>query len=74
MKAIDFEGSTHLYAANQPEYLGLPAHKKNGIVTSCYQPTFKERLRILFGANIWVSVMIFDKPLQPQRVALDKPF
>jgi len=74
MKAIDFEGSTHIHAVNQPEYLPLPTHKKGGIVTSCYELSFKERLKILFGAKIWVSLMTFDKPLQPQRISIEKPF
>ena len=73
MKAIHFPEETCVYAENQPEYLSLPTHKTDdGTVTSCYQPTFWERIRILFGAKIWVSLMTFNKPLQPQRVDIGK--
>lgn len=74
MRAIDFEGSTHIHGNNQPQYLPLPTHVKDGIVTSCYELTFKEKLRILFGDKIWVSLKTCGKPLQPQRLTLDKPF
>jgi hypothetical protein len=74
MRAIDFKESTHIYAANQPEYLPLPAYTKNGIVTSCYELTWKERLKVLVGAKIWVSLRTFNKPLQPQRLSIEKPF
>ena len=73
MKAIDFPESNSVYAKNQSEYLELPAHKTtDGIVTSCYALTCKERLRLLFGAKIWLSLMTFNKPLQPQRLYVSK--
>ena len=69
MKAIDFPESNSVYAKNQPEYLELPTFKSpDGIVTSCYTLTWKERLQVLFGAKIWISLMTFNKPLQPQRL------
>ncbi len=73
MKAIEFPEANSIYAKNQPEYLGLPAHKTpDGIVTSCYELTWKERLQVLFGAKIWLSLMTFNKPLQPQKLYVGK--
>jgi hypothetical protein len=75
MKAIQFPEATHVFAKNQAEYLQLPAHKTpDGIVTSCYELTLKERFAILFGAKVWLSIMTFNKPLQPQRLTLERPF
>lgn len=75
MKAIEFPEANAIFAKNQPEYLGLPAHKApDGIVTSCYELTWKERLQVLMGAKIWLSLMTFHKPLQPQRLYVSKRF
>ncbi|HOT89476.1 MAG TPA: hypothetical protein PLC59_00055 [Bacteroidales bacterium] len=73
MKAIEFPEANAIFAKNQSSYMQLPAYKSpDGIVTSCYKLTWKERLQILFGANIWVSLMTFNKPLQPQRLYVGK--
>ena len=72
MKPIKFPQSNVVYAENQPEYIPLPAHKtKNGIVTSCWKFSWKERLRILLGANLFWSQMSFNQPLQPVKPSLD---
>lgn len=73
MRAIEFPEQTCVYAKDQPEYLPLPVHKsEDGQVTSCYTLTFSERLKVLFGANVWFTVLTFNKPLQPQRPAVSK--
>ena len=69
MKAIDFPQSNVVYAKNQPEYLQLPVYRTidtDGIVTSCYEVTLWEAIKLLCGAKIWLSVMTMNKPLQPQ--------
>ena len=72
MKAIDFSLSNTKYAENQDEYLTLPAHKsKDGIVTSCWKATLIERFKFLFTGKIWLSVMTFNKPLQPLKMDID---
>lgn len=74
MKAINFPESTHVFAKDQPQYLQLPAHKSgDGVVTTCYELTWKERFAILCGAKVWLQTLTFNKPLQPQRLTLDKP-
>jgi len=75
MKPIDFPEKNCVYAENQPEYLPLPVHKtEDGIVTSCWKLSFDERIKVLFGGKIWWSVMTFNKPLQPQKPSINKPF
>ena len=76
MKAISFKEQTIVIGENQDEYLSLPAFQHNdrfGTLTFCWKPTFKERLKIMFGGNIWQSVLTFNSPLQPQRMLGFKP-
>jgi len=75
MKAIHFPEETCIYAENQPQYLPLPVHKTDsGVVTACYELTLWEAIKVLCGAKIWVSVLTFNKPLQPQRLTVEDPF
>jgi len=73
MKPIKFPEQNCTYAENQPEYLPLPAFKdENGVVISCWRLSFRERLRILFKGNIWLSLLTFNKPLTPSIITTDK--
>ena len=68
MKPIKFKEQNCTYAENQPQYLPLPAFKSDepsGQVTSCWSLSFSERVRVLFTGKIWVSLMMFHKPLTP---------
>jgi len=75
MKPTKFYGANCTFAENQPEYLPLPAHKtKDGTVISCWKLTWMERLAILITGRLWISVLTFNKPLQPQLPSIDTPF
>lgn len=68
MKPISFRGQNAVYAKDQPEYQPLPSLKldcETGDVISCWNLTFKERVRVLFTGKIWLSLMTFNKPLTP---------
>jgi hypothetical protein len=61
------------YAEDQPEYLPLPtlvSMDAAGRVVSRWQPTAEERQRIAEGADVYVTVMTFHGPLQPQLVTV----
>ena len=70
MKAKKFKHQNVVYAENQPEYTPLPCLKvtvphleigdPQGHVVFCMGLSFKERLRVLFFGQIWVSLMTFD--------------
>jgi hypothetical protein len=67
MKPIEFEGQNGVFAKDQPEYLPLPGHiTKEGVVTSCWKLSVKERLQILLHGKIWFHTHTFNHPLQPQ--------
>ena len=75
MKPIKFKEANCTYAENQPEYLPLPVFKdtgKDGSVISCWQLSFKERIRILIKGSLWLSIMTFNKPLQPLYLTTKK--
>ena len=73
MKPIKFKEQNCTYGENQPKYLPLPAFRdENGIVVSCWQLSFKERIKALFGGKIWLSLWSFNKPLTPSLITIDK--
>lgn len=69
MKPIKFPEQNVTFAGDQPEYKKFPAYKcpndREGLVVFCWQPTFKERFKILFGSNIYVGLLTFNQELQP---------
>jgi len=75
MTAVKFKEQNAVFAENQPEYLNLPTHKSNdGRVISCWRLTFLERMRLVFSGRIWVSLLTFNNPLQPQKLEIKSPF
>jgi hypothetical protein len=75
MKPITFPESNVTFAKDQPEYLPLPAWRdEEGQVVSCWKLTFVERLKVVFGTNIWLSQLTFNQPLQPQKPYIGSPF
>ena len=78
MKPIEFPEQTTVYAKDQPEYIPLPVWKNpndvEGRVISCWQLTWKERFQILFNGKLWLSVLTFNKPLQPLLPQVEYPF
>jgi hypothetical protein len=68
MKPIKFKEQNCVFAKDQPEYLPLPVFKADtpqGECVSCWQLSFRERLRILFTGKLWACLMTFNKPLTP---------
>ena len=66
MKPVPFPCQTHVYAKDQPEYLPLPVHKtEDGICTSCWSLSWRERWKIMWTGRIWWSQLTFNGPLQP---------
>lgn len=60
------EGGHVVYAADQPEYQPLPVWKKpQGEVVSRWRLTWRERLAILLGRDLYLEVLTFGRPLQP---------
>lgn len=75
MEIVKFPEANCVYAAAQPQYRPLPAHKTpEGIVISCWKLSSEELLRLVSEDGIiWVTMLTFNKPLQPIRLSVDKP-
>lgn len=71
MKAVEFNGHNVVYAKDQPEYLPLPAHRsKEGEVTTCWELSFLERLKVLWTGRVYLTQLTFNEPLQPVRMSV----
>ena len=75
MKPTKFEGFTHEISKEQPQYLTLPAHvnKDTNVITSCWEMSFKERLRVLLTGRVYIQVSTGDLQIQPQRPSVINP-
>jgi hypothetical protein len=76
MKPVKFKGSNIVFAEGQKEYLPLPAFKEDdqyGRVVSCWKLSMKERIKMLFMGRVYLSVLTFNNPLQPQLPSVDNP-
>jgi len=73
MKPIKFKEQNCTYAENQPEYGNLPSYKdSDGVVTSCWELSLTERLRVLFTGKIWMGLWSGDRPLTPSLLTTKK--
>lgn len=78
MEPIKFPEANKVYADKQPEYLPLPAFinpiDMTGQVITCWQLSWSERIKLLFGGKLWLTQLSFHQPLQPQRPQVEYPF
>jgi len=70
MKPINLKRFNTVIAKNQPEYIPLPAHSSaDGVITTCWELTLWERIKILINGYIYLQVMTFGKQLQPIKMS-----
>ena len=72
MTPKQFKEANVTFAKDQPEYQPLPAFRNDSEVITCWNLTFKERFRILFKGEIWLSLLTFNKPLTPSFITTKK--
>jgi len=74
MRPVKFKGCNVVYAKNQSEYNPLPSHKTaDGAVTSCWRMGLGERLLVLITGRVYLKLLTFNRPLQPQRISVRNP-
>lgn len=77
MKPIEFLGQNVIYAKDQPEYLPLPAYvdrsDPTGRAVSCWKMDWRERIKVILTGRIYLQLLTFQQPLQPQIVSVDSP-
>jgi len=77
MIVVEFPEQTTVFAANQPEYRPLPAHRfpddPQGRIAFCWSLSWRERFTVLWTGVLWQEVLTFRQPLQPQKLTVEKP-
>lgn len=76
MNPAHFPESNVVFGLGQPEYLGLPVLARQtpeGHVTSCWHMTEEEFQEITRTRKVFVTVLTFYQPLQPQMVTVGVP-
>lgn len=73
MLPIEFNEQNAVLAKNQPEYMPLPVHIGDGVTTSCWRLGWRERIKMLFSGKVYLQIMTFHNPLQPQRLTVENP-
>lgn len=70
----DVDSPEVVYAKDQPEYLPLPAIKReDGAILTRWMLTEQEKQQILEQGYIYLEVLTFNKPLQPLRLSTEAP-
>lgn len=70
MKPVSFKQVNTVYGKDQPDYIPLPAHRSGtGEVISCWQLNLWERIKVLFTGRIYVTLLTYNNPLQPQKLS-----
>ena len=77
MEPIKFEGVNVTYGENQPEYKSLPGERRGkpstGELLTCWELRPEEIEQVKQTGKIWLSVLTFNKPLQPVLLTTEKP-
>lgn len=64
------------FGATQDEYETLPAFVSNDQsfkVTCRFKLTWRERLEVLFGGNLWLQQLTFGRAFQPVKLWTKEP-
>lgn len=64
----------HVIAKHQLEYDPLcSVVSASGVVTTRWELSWLERLRVLFGGSVYLQVLTFNRPLQPVKLLIQEP-
>lgn len=76
MKPVTFKYQTSIVSSSDPEVEDLPIFRcyEERLVISCWRPSLWERIRILFGGGVWLSVQTTDHLLAPVWIDSRKMF
>ena len=76
MKPITFKEHNIILAENDKTYLPLPAFKaETGEVITCWKvENMMEWVMFIITGKLYVRILTFNKPLQPQDVEVRTPF
>ena len=61
-----------VYGEGQEEYIPLPALRfDDGTVVTCWKLSWKDLLYVVLHRKVWLSMLTFNKPLQPTLICTD---
>jgi len=76
MKPIKFEEQNIIFAEDQEGFEPLPAFYnrlgQEGEVVSCWNLSFKERVKLLFTGTLWHSIATYHGPPQGTFMTVNK--
>jgi hypothetical protein len=81
MVPVKFPGSTTEFrrpnGMTEEQCASLPALKSYDeegfpVIVSCFKPSFKERLQLLFGGSVWLGILGNSQP--PVWIVTETPF
>lgn len=65
-RPVEFDAANAVYAADQPEYEPLHAHRTpTGRVTSCWELSAEELAIVQRTGRVYLTQLTFNNPLQP---------
>jgi len=73
MKPLQTSDTNVIIAKDQPEYIPLPAHYSNGIITTCWSLTWVERVKMFVFGKFYLQIYTGARPLQPLKPSVDNP-
>lgn len=63
-----------VFGNGQSEYLPLPGLRgADGLVTTRWHLTWRERFRLLFYGDIWLQMLTFGRSIQPVKFLVNEP-
>ena len=83
MKPEQWEGQNIILGAPQGwdasargPCIGLPVYRGEGEIISCWAPSWREKLRLLFGQRVWMTIISGSQPpvaleVHPRQPKLD---
>lgn len=74
MNPITFPEENKVLLGNGSNVRDLPVFQNQEQTISKWRPSLKDRIRILFGADIWVLQLTQGRGFQPQYIDVDYPF
>ena len=75
MHPVPFKEMNMVFAKDQPEYEELPGYRdQDGMVISCWTASWRERVWFFLFGRVWVSILTFNRPLQPIMLQVEYPF
>lgn len=77
MEPIKFDDCNVVYGKDQSEYKPLPAERRGkpeyGEIVTCWELSSQERQIVAKEGKIWLSMLTFNRPLQPVLLSVVKP-